>query len=319
MKKDYKKIFYSGLIIYVIIAALIWLLGPNLSKFPHLEDKGASWYYWKLPEPTFWGRITSWGGYIIHQITVWTLAFLAINKKEKRDKYLRLLFYSNIIFVVLHLIQTHLFYDGIAQDVPIWSSQYSVIVMLVLILFMLDNKRGMFFGKSIGIKKEYIENVKKWHGIYISWALIYTFWFHPMEGEIGLLIGFIYMFLLFIQASMIYTPIHYNLKWIAILETFVALHALSIALQKGQEVWPMFLIGFLFMFVMTYQYGLKMKKIMYLINWILYITLVIILYYFRGFNKLYELTFIPVALYGGVLLLLFVYTIIFKFIPKKDH
>jgi hypothetical protein len=285
----------------------------NLDNIPHLEDKGASWYYWKLPEPTILPRITSWGGYLLHQFTVWFLAFTALKKPEKRKKALNWLYISNIFFVLLHFIQTHLFYDGIAQDVPIWTSQYSVIVMLVILLFMLEEKRGLFFGKKIGINKEYINNVKKWHGIYISWAIIYTFWFHPMEGDIGLLLGFIYMFLLFIQLSMVFTPIHTNIYWITLLESFVAIHALAIALQKNQEIWPMFLIGFLFMFVMTYQYGLKLKKSFYLINWLLYIILVTSLYYFRGFNRLYELSFIPTALYGGVFLLLVFYKILYSF------
>ena len=30
--------------------------------------------------------------------------------------------------------QTHIWYDGLAQDVPIWTSQFSVIIMLVIIL-----------------------------------------------------------------------------------------------------------------------------------------------------------------------------------------
>ncbi|KAF2956320.1 hypothetical protein [Marinitoga sp. 38H-ov] len=284
----------------------------NLDKFPHLEDQGASWYYWKLPHANFLSRITSWGGYLLHQITIWFLTFTALKKPDKREKALNWLYISNIIFVLLHFIQTHLFYDGIAQDVPIWTSQYSVIVMLVILLFMLEEKRGLFFGKKIGIKKEYINNVKKWHGIYISWAIIYTFWFHPMEGDIGLLLGFIYMFLLFIQLSMIFTPLHANIYWITLLESFVTIHSLSIALQNNQEIWPMFLIGFLFMFVMTYQYGLKLKKSVYIINWILYIPLVISLYYFRGFNKLYELLFIPSALYGGVLLMFIVYNLLYR-------
>lgn len=44
----------------------------------------------------------------------------------------------------LHLVQTWLWYDGLAQDVPIWSSQGSVIVMLVLILFLEMPRRGLW-------------------------------------------------------------------------------------------------------------------------------------------------------------------------------
>ena len=41
---------------------------------------------------------------------------------------------ANVFFIVLHFVQTHLWYDGLAQDVSILSSQGSVIVLLVFVL-----------------------------------------------------------------------------------------------------------------------------------------------------------------------------------------
>ena len=38
---------------------LIWLLGGWLADIPHAEDTGASWYYWKLIEPTTASRLTA--------------------------------------------------------------------------------------------------------------------------------------------------------------------------------------------------------------------------------------------------------------------
>lgn len=321
MQKKENKFFITGLIIYAVIALAIWLLGYRLETIEHLPDKGAAWYYWKLPEPVLISRISAWTGYALHQITIWILAFISIKTKsaEKRQKAIKWIFISNIFFVVLHLIQTHLFYDGLAQDVPVWSSQFSVIIMLVILLFMLEGRRGLFFGKKIGLKEELRKPLKKWHGIYISWALVYTFWFHPMEGSYGLLAGFIYMFLLFMQTSMAGNRIHTNLAWVALLETFVALHAFAIAVYKGQEIWPMFVTGFLFMAVMTYQYGLKLPSWVYKLNWVLYIILAAVLYYFRGYNKLYEISFIPVALYGGFFVLWLLMLLLSKIFPRAFY
>lgn len=40
-------------------------------------------------------------------------------------------------------------------------------------------------------------------------------------------------------------------------------------------------------------------KILCIFTIVLYIIVILFIYYFRGFKKLYEVSFIPVALYGG--------------------
>ncbi|MBN2616719.1 MAG: hypothetical protein JXR64_00255 [Spirochaetales bacterium] len=297
-----KKLIIS-IVTSIFLLFLIYLLDSNLAKFPHLEDQGAAWYFWKLPKATLLGTITSWGGYLIHQIIVF--AYI-INRKKYKDssKYTNRFLLLNLFFVVLHIIQTHLFYDGLAQYVPVWSSQYSVIIMLSISLILLQPRRGFILARWRTIPKTTTAFFSKYHGLYISWALIYTFWFHPTEGDIAILIGFAYMFLLFVHMSMLKTKLHTNIKWITVLETFVVIHGVGIALMNKQEIWPMFLTGFLFMFVFTYMYGLGLNKIIRIIIYILYFSLILYLYYFRGYSKIYEVLFIPVTLYGVSLLLL---------------
>ena len=58
------------------------------------------------------------------------------------------LFAANAGFILLHILQTRIWYDGLAQNVSIWSSQGSVVLMLVLILLMENQRRGLFFGKK---------------------------------------------------------------------------------------------------------------------------------------------------------------------------
>ena len=64
---------------YVLLTAL---LGPYLNQ-DFLPDAGASWYYWKLPEPTFLGRATAWGGYLLHQLVIWFLIYRAQSARLK--------------------------------------------------------------------------------------------------------------------------------------------------------------------------------------------------------------------------------------------
>lgn len=288
--------FIVSIFVSLLVILAVRLLDFRLDMFPHLEDKGASWYYWKLPDLTLWGTITAWGGYLLHQVTV----FWFILKRKNTDRFLLL----NLFFVVLHIVQTHLFYDGLAQYVPVWSSQYSVILMLSITLVLLIPRRGFILGRFRKISQDVYRPFRKFHGLYISWALVYTFWFHPMEGDTAILLGFLYMFFLFIHMSMFQEKIHQNIKWITFLESFVVIHGVGIALMNGQEIWPMFLTGFLFMFFFTYMYGLGLKRYLRHILLVVYLGIVVYLYYQRGFNKLYEVTFIPVTLYGISLLMM---------------
>ena len=51
-----------------------------------------------------------------------------------------------------------------------------------------------------------------------------------------------------------------NFAWLGFLEFFVAIHGVAVALMNGQEVWTMFLFGFLFMTVFTHIHGLKLAS-----------------------------------------------------------
>lgn len=303
------------------LTALIAALGPLLASVPHLADKGASWYFWQLPERSFMGRFSAWLGYALHQASIWAIVILMMREKPHTGRLSKLNIAAiavNAFFILLHILQTQLWYDGLAQDVPVWSSQVSVIIMLVIILYQASPFRGLFLGRKISWDRGALEWSNKWHGLYISWALVYTFWFHPTEGQFGLLIGFFYMFLLLLQLSFANTEIHFSKAWIAILELMVGLHGPLIAIQKalmGQEggsslqfagpggIWVMFASGFLLMFAVTGQFSFKMPKYAHALVLVAYSALVVFLYSRRGFDRLYEITFIPLALYGGVFVL----------------
>ena len=307
-KKRLFTVYWLAVLAALLLSGAIWLLDPLLDKVPHLPDAGAKWYFWKLPQPETWARITAWGLYALHQLAVWILIIRIMRKKDtrpglSRDNYLMLAI--NLVFILLHLLQTHIWYDGLAQDVPIWTSQYSVIIMLVIVLVMLFPTRGVFWGRTLNVSKPVRGFLRKSHGLYISWALVYTFWFHPMEGDIAILLGFLYMFLLMIQMSLFNTRIHFNFVWIGLLEFFVGIHAVAVALMNGQDVWTMFLFGFLFMTVFTHVHGLKLA------GWAKYLILgaflggIVAAYSYRGWEHIYEIVFIPAALYGGAFALWF--------------
>jgi len=315
MKKEWK-VFFGGIVVSVFFVFLIAGLGSRLDSIVLLPDQGASWYYWKLPNKEFLPRLVVWTLYIIHQVTVWWLIFSAHRKDpSKRVHYRKILIIVNIIFVGLHILQTHLYYDGLAQDVPVFSSQGSVIVMLVLVLIMENQRRGLFFGKKIN-KLPLVGNIKKptnfireYHGYFISWAIVYTFWYHPTVNTSGHLVGFFYLFLLFIQMSMIYTPIHYNKKWTFVLEVLVLFHGTMVAVGQQNNMWPMFMFGFASMLVITQIYGLNLSKNKIRIVQLIYIVGVIVV--FGGFtgnrtiSQIHQVLWIPIIEYLLVFVFLF--------------
>jgi hypothetical protein len=303
-----------------IFTAIIWLLGDNLQPFLEtlLPDQGATWYYWKLPTRQPGTMLIVWSLYLIHQLGAWIGIYWAQRNltgklaSKKLTRYNIFMLTWNTAFMVLHLVETQLLFDGLAQDVPIWTSQGSVILMLVFVLIIENRRRGFIMGKKLD--KPFTAQVtgffRRIHMYVVAWALIYTFWFHPMAVDPQLLSGFIYMFFLFTQMSLAWTWIHLDKRWIVFLESYVAIHGMIVAvyntLQHGSaEMWPMFFTGFAFMFVFTYQYALELSRRVNIGIIGAYIGFLFWLYaptpigYGRGFQYIMraEFLWIPIILY----------------------
>ncbi|MEU9833155.1 hypothetical protein AB0D67_16640 [Streptosporangium sp. NPDC048047] len=299
------RVLFWGVAASAVLTGLVWLLGQRLEDFrlTLLPDQGASWYYWKLPDPTFWSRATAWIGYAAHQLAAWGLIYYAQTRVRRYAVGLHpvnvVALAVNFGFVVLHTVQTHLFYDGLAQDVSIFSSQGSVVILLVVVLLMENRRRGLFAGRPAPISAEVVGFARRYHGYLFSWAAIYTFWYHPMENTSGHLIGFLYMFLLLVQGSLFLTRAHVDRWWTASLELMVAVHGTLVAVMTSGPggAWPMFLFGFLGVFVITQMHGLGIPRG---VRWLLaaaYVAAVLAVYAGRGFGRADEVVRIPAIEY----------------------
>lgn len=298
---------WGGIAFSLAFTALIWLAGARLEAIRLLPDQGASWYYWKLPEPTLWTRATAWGLYLAHQMTIWGLIYYAQTRVKKYTTGLHrvnlLALGANALFILLHFVQTHIWYDGLAQDVSIWSSQGSVIVLLVWILLMENSRRGMFFGKKLPVRQEIIRFARKYHGYFFAWATIYTFWYHPMVSTLGHLVGFLYMFLLLLQGSLFFTRIHVNRWWTFFQEFMVLAHGTLVAVMQGNGLWPMFAFGFGGVFIITQMHGLGLSRLARGLILATYIGSVLWVYSERGWAQLNEIIRIPIIDYLAVVVL----------------
>jgi len=324
---DLKKSVIISFLFIILFVICIYLVSLTLGRFTStlLSDTGAAWYYWKLPQISLFATITAWGLYILHQVSVWYLIYQlkdqpALNNNKISSINLKLLI-VNGVFIVLHLLQTALFYDGLAQNVPVMSSQGSVIVMLVMMLILTNGKRGLFFGKKVKLPISGIKGAFKIHSYYIAWALVYTFWFHPTEGTWGHLMGFFYMFLLMLQLSLGKTKFHNNIKWITLLEVYVAVHGAIVAVEAANGMWPMFLFGFLMMFIITGMYGIISNKLALIGASVVYLAMALLTYsgIFGNANTLadiHQITWIPIILYALVFIFAWLIALIYNAVKK---
>jgi hypothetical protein len=249
------------------LMAIILLAGPYSNDVALAPDRGNFWYFWQLQEPTFWTRLSAWLPYCLHQIAIW---FLIAKARQARPRYIFGLHWFNVLalgtnafFVCVHIVQTRLFYDGLAQDVHELTSMMSVVLMLFLILLMENGRRGLFFGKPVNALRKVGDTVKRYHGYYFSWAIIYVFWYHPVELTSGHLAGFAYMTLLMLQSSLFFTRFHVNRWWTMALETVFVIHAAVVAyfiMNEGDNgPWSMFLFGGVATFLITQLHGLGLN------------------------------------------------------------
>ncbi len=297
-----------GVLFSVGFTALIWLLAGRLADVPHAEDAGASWYYWKLIDPTLASRLTAWGFYLLHQVAFWAVILYAQRSLGRgTPRYSGSLRLANGLalgvngfFIALRVVQTHLWYDGLAQDVSIWSSLGSVALMLVWVLLMENPRRGLFFGKKIAFPKRVTSVARRYHGYYFAWATVYTLWYHPTEATSGHLIGFLYMFLLLLQGSLFFTRAHVNRWWTLFLEVSVLAHGTLVAIMQGEGMWPMFAFGFGGIFVITQMHGLRWPRWVRGLVLAGYVAGVLAVYGALGWERLAEVVRIPFIDYAAV-------------------
>lgn len=265
------KALLAALVGSLLFTAAVWFLDARLDQFElAVQQPGMPRIYpWTLAVHSDWARYTAWGGYLLHQIAFWWLIWRAQSQGTRFTAGLKSINYQafgiTAAAIVLHLVQTQLFYDGLAQDVPEWTAMWSVILLLLIVLLIENRRRGILFGKTWGgFVLEAGDVARRYHGYYFAWATIYTFWYHPMVATSGHLLGFLYMFLLFAQGCLLYTRAHGNKWWTVTLEVLVMIHGVIVAIMNSDGAWHMFGFGLAGIFVVTQAWGLGLSR---KLNW----------------------------------------------------
>lgn len=317
------KVFLLSVLVAILSTVAIVFIPNTIENYQGaINPEAAAVYEWKFEIASTAARVTAWGFFVLHFVVI---GFLMKKLKENPgakgtlSKYNVYLLLANFGFIILHYAHTIVWYDALAQDTPVWSSQGSVVIMLIIVLIMENRRRGLFFGKKIPFPKESTRFFMKNHGIYFALATIFTFWFHPMENEPAHLFGFFYMYLLFIQLSLAKTRMHNNYLWTFVLEITVLFHGTVVAITTDNAPYAMFLFGFGTVFFVTQIYGLKLKKNVIMILSAMYLVLIVLEYsgVFSGnsWKNINEVFRIPLIDYA--LVFVFVYIVYVPFYIKK--
>lgn len=313
------KILLGSVLIALLLTLVIIVIDPLVSDVSLMPDTGPKHYYWQLADRNALNMLIVWTMFGLQLYG--NIHFIRIRQQDKRREFtsvnLQILLF-NLLFIIIHFIQSIFGYDGLAQDVSVFSSQYSVILVLVMIILIQVPRRGIIFGKKLKIDKQAMSILYRIHGFLFTFAIVYTFWFHPTIYTIGHLFGFFYMFLLFIQIGFFKTKIHTNPKWIVGLEVLVAFHGASVAyFVQNSSLWSMFLFGFGFIFFATQIYGLTTNKTIIRACQIGFLSVVGIYYGTHQITDIHQVLWIPIVEYGHVLIMYGIIVILTQISKKK--
>jgi hypothetical protein len=288
--------------------ALLVGRGRSMAVPPTPYSSGRYAYRWvSVPTPTK-ARVSAWALYGGHQAASWALIYAAQRRPRPYSREAGALNVAALgvhaAFTLAHYIQTQRYYDALASDVPIISSQNAVIAMLILIHILENPRRGMAFGRPAPLPAELVRFLKRYHGYLFSLAIIYTFWQHPMEPRLGHLIGFMYAFMMMTQQALTYTDLHVNPYWTTALELMVVPHAIHAAMINRNDLLATFGFGLGAVYLITQMHGLGLPSWARTGLYAGYAAAVTLTYgRLRPPGRIYEIARVPALEYGCVALL----------------
>ncbi|KAI7890540.1 uncharacterized protein EV154DRAFT_421958 [Mucor mucedo] len=182
--------------------------------------------------------------------------------------------------LVFKLVHGHVFYDGLAMDVPEGIAQASVILILVIAIIMAIPLRGIIFGQGKKPRSDrVIQFIRKYHGYVMSFGTVVNFHYHPT---------------------------HANKSWVLLLETWVFIHGTLTAIIQPGIGWQIFSYGFMILFLVNQIFQTRASENKALMG-LMYVLFCAWAYW--GLNKdkvYYRATFIPIAEYACVYVVLLI-------------
>ena len=162
------------------ITAVIAATATSLTRFDIVGQGAAFEYPWRLAEVSDAARVSAWAGYALHNLSAWVVIALAQRRGTTFGTGFRWFNWAMLAvhtgFAGLHILQTQVFYDGLARDVPEVTALGSVALMLMIVLAFEAPRRGLFWGRVRRLPGSAGPTLRRTHGYVFTWALVYTFW-----------------------------------------------------------------------------------------------------------------------------------------------
>ncbi|OBZ86864.1 hypothetical protein A0J61_05089 [Choanephora cucurbitarum] len=262
-------------------------------------------YPWRLVNPSQLGKWTAWIFYAIHQTGQWAILTRVQLSKEKLVKWSDnyqwwnwQMVYLNTFMAIFKLVHGHIFYDGLAVNVPEGVAQGSVVLILVFAIIIAIPYRGVIFGYGKKPSSDpVIQIVRKYHGYAMSFGTVLNFHYHPVEGTMAHLFGFIYQCLLVWQSTNFLHRSHRNKSWVLLLEIWVFIHGTLTAIIQPGIGWQIFSYGFMSMFLLNQMFQTRLADSRLVLT-VVYVLFGAWAYWgFREDKAYYRATFIPVSEY----------------------
>ncbi|KAI9279076.1 hypothetical protein BY458DRAFT_503064 [Sporodiniella umbellata] len=281
-------------------------------------------YPWRLLHPNELGQHMAWSAYIVHQLGQWfILAKVQFGTQNNANRWSDdyqwwnwQMVYLNGSMLIFKLVHGHIYYDGLAANVPEGIAQGSVVNILVLAIIIAITKRGVIFGMGKGTSTNVVQFVKKYHGYIMSFGTVLNFHYHPVEGTMGHFFGFVYQCLLIWQSTNFLHKTHRSKSWILLLETWVFIHGTLTAIIQPGIGWQIFSYGFMSIFLMNQIFQLPISQSRLFMTMIYSIFLFSMLLGFEKDKAYYRATFIPISEYICVYVILTIGNIVTQLSKK---
>ncbi|KAI8640649.1 hypothetical protein BD408DRAFT_419421 [Parasitella parasitica] len=262
-------------------------------------------YPWRRIEPSQIGITIAWFAYLLHQFGQWLiLAKLQMSKKRQArwssdyQWWNWQMVYLNGFMALYKLVHGHIFYDGLAINVAEGIAQGSVVLILIFAIIIAIPYRGVIFGYGKRpASNSIIHFTQKYHGYAMSFGTVLNFHYHPVEGTMGHLFGFVYQCLLIWQSTNFLHKSHRNKSWVLFLETWVFIHGTLTALIQPGVGWQIFSYGFMIMFLVNQIFQTRASQSKLLMSVIYAVFFAWIYWGFREDKAYYRATFIPISEY----------------------
>ena len=211
--------FLVGVVISTLVALLVHSLSGFLDKFPRVFKD--HFYDIKiLKHPDTWSCSLVWSLYICHQVFHWSMLLYArcyLRTSHKLQPFHYWMAGVNLLFILLHLAQTHLTYDGLACNKN--DAFLHVLFLSMLIHIAESDRRGLFFCNSFYSASSRLRKLaKEVLPFYFSMVILFSFWHHPLDGTPVLIARLVFELIFIVYSCLVRTLLFENKYWMLFLE-----------------------------------------------------------------------------------------------------